>query len=131
MSNESPPWAAIRALMACRLLALNKWPGIRPIGVGEVWQRLITKVNLMVMVKAVKAICGENQLCVGLEAGVEGAIHAMQLIYEEHHKMEEDWGFLLVDTRNAFNKGSCIAMLWTVRHTLPSGARFCFNVYRH
>eukprot|EP00978_Attheya_sp_CCMP212_P005260 scaffold11661_cov30-Attheya_sp.AAC.1 len=35
MSNESPPWAAIRALIVCRLLALNKWPGICPIGVGE------------------------------------------------------------------------------------------------
>eukprot|EP00978_Attheya_sp_CCMP212_P041079 scaffold231101_cov38-Attheya_sp.AAC.1 len=116
--------------MACRLLSLNKWPGIRPIGVGEVWRRLITKVNLMVTVEAAKAVCGDNQLCVGLEAGVEGAIHAMRLIYEDH-KMEEDWGFLLVDASNAFNEGSRIAMLWTVRHTWPSGARFCFNVYQH
>eukprot|EP00978_Attheya_sp_CCMP212_P038067 scaffold185247_cov31-Attheya_sp.AAC.1 len=75
----------------------------------------------MVMVEAANAVCGDNQLCVGLEAGVEGAIHAMRLIYEEH-KMEEDWGFLLVDARNAFNKCSHIAMLWTVRHTWPSGA---------
>jgi hypothetical protein len=50
-----------------------------------------------------------------LEAGVEGGIHAMRLIWEEH-KMEEEWGFLLVDARNAFNEGNRIAMLWTVRH---------------
>eukprot|EP00978_Attheya_sp_CCMP212_P019497 scaffold54738_cov30-Attheya_sp.AAC.1 len=35
MSNESPPWAAIRALMACRLLALNKWRGFVPLE----WER--------------------------------------------------------------------------------------------
>eukprot|EP00978_Attheya_sp_CCMP212_P005533 scaffold12431_cov57-Attheya_sp.AAC.8 len=131
MANETPPWAATRAMLACRLLALNKWPGIRPIGIGEVWQRLTTKVVLEVTVDAAKAMCGDSQLCVGLEAGVEGGIHAMRLIWEEH-KMEGEWGSLLVDARNAFNEGNrIIAMLWTVRHIWPSGARFLFNVYRH
>jgi hypothetical protein len=115
MANETPPWAAMRAMLACRFLALNKWPGIQPIGIGEVWQRLTTKVVLEVTVDTAKARCGDNQLCVGLEAGVEGDIHAMRLIWEEH-KMEEEWGFLLVDARNAFNEGNRIAMLWTVRH---------------
>eukprot|EP00978_Attheya_sp_CCMP212_P001429 scaffold3002_cov64-Attheya_sp.AAC.2 len=123
-------WAATRAMLACRLLALNKWPGIRPIGIVEVWQRLSTKVVLEVTVNAAKARCGDSQLCVSLEAGVEGGIHAMRHIWEED-KMEEEWGFLLVDARNAFNEGNRIAMLWTVRHIWPSGARFLFNVYRH
>ena len=30
MANSSPPWAAYRALMACRLVALNKSPGCAP-----------------------------------------------------------------------------------------------------
>lgn len=38
LANESPPWAAYRALMAGRLLAVDKCPGIRPIGVGETWR---------------------------------------------------------------------------------------------
>ena len=34
MSNSSPPWTAHRALMACRLVALDKRPGVRPVGIG-------------------------------------------------------------------------------------------------
>jgi hypothetical protein len=40
--------------------------------------------------------CGVDQLCAGLEAGVEGGIHTLQLIWEMHAQ-EEEWGFLLVN----------------------------------
>eukprot|EP00957_Ditylum_brightwellii_P017652 1329895-Ditylum_brightwellii.AAC.1 len=40
-------------------------------------------------------------------------------------------GTTLVDARNGFNELSRMAMLWTVRHRWPSGARFMFNCYRH
>ena len=30
-----PPWAAYCALMACRLVALDKRPGVRPVGIGK------------------------------------------------------------------------------------------------
>ena len=43
----------------------------------------------------------------------------------------EDSGFLLVDTKNDFNKINLIRMLCTVPHLWPSGARFVFNFYRH
>ena len=33
----------------------------------------------------------------------------------------------LVDACNGFNKLSRLAMLWTVRHRWPAGARFVFN----
>jgi hypothetical protein len=48
------------------------------------------------------------------------------LIYEE-----EEWGFLGFDAANAFNELNRMAMLWTIRHEWPSGARFAFNCYRH
>jgi hypothetical protein len=65
-----------------------------------------------------------------LESGIEGAIHAMQHMWELH-KAEEEWGFLLIDARNAFNEMNRTVMLWTVRHEWPSGARFTFNCYKH
>lgn len=34
----------IESLMACRLIPLDKNPGLRPIGVGEVLRRIIGKV---------------------------------------------------------------------------------------
>ena len=37
----------------------------------------------------------------------------------------------LTDARNGFNKLSRLAMLWTVRHRWPEGARFTLNCYRH
>ena len=43
LANTHPPWAAYRALMACRLVALDKCPGVRPVGVGEVYRRLMAK----------------------------------------------------------------------------------------
>jgi hypothetical protein len=50
----------------------------------------------------------------------------------ESHKMEEDWGFLLIkDASNAFNEQNRTGMLWTVRHEWPSGARFTYNCYKH
>jgi hypothetical protein len=130
MANESPPWAAIRALMSGRLIAIDKSPGIRPIGIGETWRRAIAKSVLHVAGKGAKEACGIDQLCAGLESGVEGAIHAMQHMWELH-KAEEEWGFLLIDARNAFNEQNRTAMLWTVRHEWPSGARFTFNCYKH
>ena len=35
LGNGRPPWAAYRALMSARLIALDKQQGIRPVGVGE------------------------------------------------------------------------------------------------
>ena len=35
MDNSSPPWAAYCALMACRLVALDKRPGVCLVGIRE------------------------------------------------------------------------------------------------
>ena len=40
-------------------------------------------------------------------------------------------GTMLVDACNGFNKLSRLAMLCTVRHRWPAGARFAFNCYRY
>ena len=124
-----PPWAAYRALMSGRMIALDKQPWIRPVVVGETWRQLMAKCLLKVAGAEAKCACGTTQLAGGLEAGIEGAIHAMRVLFEEHRK-EEDWGFLLIDARNAFNEENWTAMLWAVRHEWPSGAKFTFNCYR-
>ena len=76
LSNGSPPWAAYCALMAGRLVALDKNPGVRPVGIGEAIRRLMIKfVHSLTTTHAMEE-CGTNNLCSGLKAGIEGAIHA-------------------------------------------------------
>ena len=130
LGNGWPPWAAYWALMNGQLIALDKQPGIRPFGVGGTWRRMMAKCLLKVTGPEAKAAWGTTQLAGGLEAGIEGAIHAMRVPWDEHKK-EEDWGFLLIDMRSTFNEENRTAMLWAVRHKWPSGAQFMFNCYRH
>ena len=49
-----------------------------------------------------KAAWGTEQLSGGVEAGIEGRIHTMRLLWQQHSQ-EEDWGFLLIDVRNELN----------------------------
>ena len=43
MANYYPYWAAYHALMACCLIALDKFPGVHPVGIGEMLLHAITK----------------------------------------------------------------------------------------
>ena len=83
LGNGRPPWAAYRALMSGRLVALDKQPGIRPVGVGETWRRMMAKCLLRVAGPEAKTACGTTQLAGGLEAGIDGTIHAMRVLREE------------------------------------------------
>ena len=196
--------------MACRLVALDKRPGVQPVGIGETLRRDLTKLVMRAAGDQAKTACGNLQLCAGLEASIEGATHAVgqrrvervrairteedgevAAAAEEHdedggdvagfnilrtetagteeeaaevleaaletHDMEVEGdggskgeeggggtqralealelltqdadpsGTTLVDARNGFNELSRLAMLWTVRHRWPAGARFAFN----
>jgi hypothetical protein len=100
-----PLWAAYCALRSGRLVALDKCPGVRPIGIGESFMCPSSKCVLFVAGGESKESCGVDQLSAGLEAGIKGAIHATGLLCETH-LAEEEWGFLIVDARNAFNEGN-------------------------
>jgi hypothetical protein len=73
MSNTFPPWAAYyRALTAGRLIALDKCPGVQPIGVGKTWRRLIAKVVLFSVHAKAEEACGVDQLVLKPEStGIE------------------------------------------------------------
>ena len=84
LGNGRPPWAGYRALMSVRMIALDKQPGIRPAGVGETWRRIMAKCLLRVAGPEAKDAYRAIQLAGGVEAGIEGAIHAMRVLWEEH-----------------------------------------------
>ena len=83
---------------------------------------MMAKCLLRVAGLEAKAACGTTQLAGRVEAGIEGAIHAMRVLFEEHREEEEDWGLLLIDAHNEFNEENRTAMLWAVRHEWPSCA---------
>ena len=68
------------AFVACRLIPIDKCPGVRPIGVGEVPRRIIAKAFLRILKKDVEEAAGPLQLCAGQDGGCEAAVHAMKLI---------------------------------------------------
>jgi hypothetical protein len=90
LSNESPQWAAIRALNAKRGVAVDKVPGTRPVHVGEALMRLLGKDLLSTAGDEAKQACGSVHLCAGLEAGVEGGIHAAREVFGKDGWTQDD-----------------------------------------
>jgi hypothetical protein len=112
MLNEIPTRAPYQPHMARGLLALDKCLGIRPIGRGKTWRQAIAKYSLPVTGSEAKEAYGIDQLCTGLESGIEGGINTMQFMWEQY-KQEEDW--------NAFNEQNRTVMLWMIGHERPLG----------
>ena len=62
MASCSPPWAAYCALMACCLVAVDKHPGLRPMGIGETLHRALDKLVMRAASDQAKTACGNLQL---------------------------------------------------------------------
>ncbi len=116
----------IRAYVACRLIPLNKNPGVRPIGVGEVLRRIVGKVIMTVVGDDVLTATGTLQLCAGHEAGAEAAIHAMRTLFQD----EGTEAVILVDAANAFNNLNRRVALLNIAVICPTIATVLINCYR-
>ncbi len=89
----------IAPILACRLIALDKCPGVRPIGIGDMARRIMAKAVLRIVRGDVQEATGTKQLCAGQIAGVETAIHSVHDSFE----LDETEAVLLIDASNAFN----------------------------
>ena len=94
LTNRRPSWTSYREFMRGRIIVLNKQPGVRLVGVGETWCRIMAKCVFRVTGKEDKAACGTEKLAGGVEAGIGEGIHAMRLLLSQKSK-EYDWSFLL------------------------------------
>ena len=117
---------AIESLTACRLIALNKNPGVRPIGVAETLRRIMGKAILATISDDIQKAAGSVQLCAGQIAGIEAAIHAMSLAYED----DGVEAAVFVDASNAFNNLNREAALRNIHNICPAFAVIATNTYR-
>ena len=116
---------SIMALMACRLIPLDKDPGLRPIGVGEVLRRIIGKAVTKVLKADLQGAAGGLQLCVGLEGDFEAGVHGIREIFEDR----ETEGLIQVDVENALNSINRKILLHNIYILCPAIATYLQNCY--
>ena len=119
--------SSLMAYTACRLIPLNKCPGVRPIGIGEVVCRIIGKAALKTTKQDLQNAVGSLQLCAGQDAGCEAAVHAMSSIFSE----DNTEAMIFVDASNAFNRLNRRATLLNSKVICPSLAPILINTYRN
>ena len=63
----------------CWLIGMDKMPGIRPVGIGDIWRCLLTKCLLQVTGEEAEIMCNVDQLCCGIRADIEADIYIMRI----------------------------------------------------
>ena len=122
IENQS---ASLETFLACQLIPLDKNPGLRSIGIGEVLRRIAGKVVVTHFRTEIVTSVGSLQVCAGQEVGCESIIHAMHAIYED----ETCEAVLPVDASNAFNSINRNVFLHNVAIICPAIAIYVRNYY--
>ena len=112
----------VAPILACRLIALDKCPGVRPIGIGDMARRIMAKAVLQIVKGDIQEVTGAKQLCAGHIAGVETAIHAV-------HDSFEHEAVITIDASNAFNSLNRKVALHNVQFTCPELSKILLNTY--
>ncbi len=118
--------ASTAPLLACRLIAFDKKPGVRLIGIGYTARRIIAKAILRVTRQDIQEVAGSVQLCAGQISGTEAAVHAACTLFNK----DETEAVLLVDDSNAFNSLNRQTALHNIWRLCPSLATVLLNTYR-
>ncbi|KAD6455032.1 hypothetical protein E3N88_09738 [Mikania micrantha] len=93
--------------------------GIRPIAVGMIWRRLVSKAAMRGVGKEMAKYLGDFQFGVGVPSGAEAVLHSANRFLNEFHS-DGSLAMLTVDFTNAFNLVSRTSLLHEVRTRCPS-----------
>ena len=113
LATEHVDPAGLLPLLNNRLIPLDKDPGVRTIGIGEVLQQITGKSILSILKKDIMQAVEATQVCAGQSAGCEAAIHALRQIFEAIGTN----GILLVNANDAFNRLSRAVGLRNISNT--------------
>ena len=89
--------AFLRGFIACRLIPLDKDPGVRPIGIGEVARRIVSNATITLLKPDLIKATAPLQTCAGLKGGIEASVHGMRKIFHDPEAI------FIVDATSAFN----------------------------
>ena len=109
-----------------RCIPLNKNPGVRPIGVGEIIRRIVGKAIGWVFKSDIQKAAGPLQVSMGVQGGAEAAIHAMKEVFER----DENEAVILIDAKNAFNSLNRNVALRNIQYICPPISKILINTYR-
>ena len=119
--------SGISALVTCRLIALDKCPGVRPIGVGETVRRVIAKAIATAISNGIQEAAGPLQVCARHLLGCEAAVHVMHQVYQS----SSTEAVSLVDACDVFNSLNRETALRRILHLCPSLAKILVNTYQN
>ena len=116
---------SLEALLSCRLIPLDKNPGLRPIGIGETLRRILGKAVTSILKKDVQVSVGNLQLCGGHVGGCEVGVHAVVDMFND----DDTEGVIQIDASNAFNSINRNLLLRNAKIICPQMATYIFNSY--
>ena len=116
----------ISPLLACRLIALDKNPDVRPIGIGDTVRQILAKAVLSVVKLDIQEASGCLQMCGRQVSGIEVAGHGARTAFDSN----DTETVLLVDATNAFNSLNHQVALHNIRRLCPPLATILINMYR-
>ena len=104
------------AYNGCRLVALDKCPGLRPIGIGEVMRRISGRIIVDCSRQDQTSLGGNMQLCLGQKCGIDHAITSIPHSFDD----PENEAILLIDAKNGFKVLNRRTVLENVKALCPS-----------
>ena len=117
---------SLSAFLACRLIVLDKCPGVRSIGICETARRIIVKAILYATKGDVQDVAAARQLCAGQIAGIETVIYSVTDAFNS----DDLEAILLVDASNTFNSLNREVALRNIQYVCPALAKVLINTYR-
>ena len=102
--------------------------GVRPIVVGSVWRRSVSKVAASVVGKSLGPYLEDAQFGVGVPGGGEAVLHVVNRLVESQGH-DNSLTLLLVDFMNAFNlvdRGDMINEVHRMCPTISCWVEFCY-----
>jgi hypothetical protein len=133
LSKGLAPTSIARSLAGGKLVALNKkGGGVRPICVGEVLRRLVSKLFCGLYKDEAAGFFSPQQVGVGVSGGSEAILHSLSAFVEAFGN-DSAYVMLKIDFRNAFNLVSRRDFISRLRESKFTGmcswVEWCYSVF--